>query len=128
MLELIPVSLAIFMQNKQESSCELWMQVREAAGPLQGLWEFPGGKIEQGESALEALIREVQEEVEITIIPEQCQLFKIYEDQVSPEKIIILNVVLIQGAKPLGGEWIEFDYEKSKITDIPPKTMTSYET
>jgi 8-oxo-dGTP diphosphatase len=32
-----------------------------------GLWEFPGGKVEQGESVFDALVREFQEEVNITI-------------------------------------------------------------
>ena len=31
------------------------------------LWEFPGGKVESGESILGALIREFQEEVNVTI-------------------------------------------------------------
>ena len=40
---------------------------RKAGGEMGGLWEFPGGKIEPGESIAECIEREIKEELDLAI-------------------------------------------------------------
>ena len=46
---------------------EAYFATQRGYGAFEGLWEFPGGKIEPGESSEDALKREIQEELGIDI-------------------------------------------------------------
>ena len=54
----IEVVAAVIVNEKNEIFCAR----RKNDGPLALKWEFPGGKIEKGESLTEALVREIEEE------------------------------------------------------------------
>ena len=58
----IKVALAVIKKGDR-----VFIQKRPSVGLMAGLWEFPGGKIEKGESALDAIHREIREEVGISI-------------------------------------------------------------
>ena len=58
----VPVVCAIILRGAR-----ILLAQRPPDKKLGGLWEFPGGKIESGESAEEALHRELQEELGCTV-------------------------------------------------------------
>lgn len=64
-MDMIEVVAAIIVNNGK-----LLLAQRPPQGDQAGLWEFPGGKIESGETQQQALCRELNEELGIDIHPE----------------------------------------------------------
>lgn len=66
--------------------------VQRDYGEFKGLYEFPGGKIEEGETPEEAIIREIKEELETTIKVERFLLNEVYE---YPSFILDMDAFLV---------------------------------
>lgn len=60
---IITVAAALFM----DSNGRVLVQKRPNGKPMAGLWEFPGGKLESGESPEMALVRELHEELGVSV-------------------------------------------------------------
>ena len=43
------------------------LAVQRGYGDMAGKWEFPGGKVERGETAEDACVREISEELQVKI-------------------------------------------------------------
>ena len=96
--------------------------LRPQGKPMAGYWEFPGGKIEAGETPEQAMIRELQEEVGITT--QSATLFDKLEYEF-PDRHITLWFWLVDkwqgepwGKEGQPGEWIA--QSALKAEDFPP--------
>lgn len=58
------VAVAVIINTQQE----VLIALRQAHQDQGGLWEFPGGKVEANESTVDALKREVKEELDLVVI------------------------------------------------------------
>ena len=68
---------------------EVLLAQRPAGAHLGGLWEFPGGKVEPGESARAALSRELVEEIGVDVRSAE----RLYEHtHTYPEKSVRLDI------------------------------------
>jgi 8-oxo-dGTP diphosphatase len=95
-------------------------------GPFHGLWEFPGGKIGPHESAPDALLRELAEElgIEATVYSSFMNLRHEYEDRVVTIEFFIVSD---WNSNPVGREgqalrWVQkdrLDAQELLPADVP---------
>lgn len=62
----IRVVAAVIKETYEEREASV-LAMQRGYGDFKGKWEFPGGKIEKGETSKQALTREILEELEIEV-------------------------------------------------------------
>jgi 8-oxo-dGTP diphosphatase len=65
------------------------MQQRRSGAEHGGLWEFPGGKVEPGESLVESLCREISEELGIALNADALEPLSFASDPALPYVILL---------------------------------------
>lgn len=59
--------VAAVIKSQNEAGEAMIFATQRGYGEFKGGWEFPGGKIEEGETPEQALVREIKEELETEI-------------------------------------------------------------
>ncbi|ATC85134.1 MULTISPECIES: 8-oxo-dGTP diphosphatase MutT [Pseudoalteromonas] len=104
-IEIVHVAVGVIKKNNAIFICKRADEQHQG-----GLWEFPGGKVEAGESVFVALKRELTEEVGLTI-HSSSQLMVIEHDY--GDKCVKLDVHVVSnfsgeahGAEGQPSEWV----------------------
>lgn len=103
----IHVAAGIILRDQQ-----VFISKRSARQHQGNKWEFPGGKVEQGETAAQGLIRELREEVNIQV--EALQLFQQLEFDYG-DKVVQLDFFLVT---QFSGQEMALEGQKTTWVDI----------
>lgn len=96
---------------------------RRSVPPFRDLWVMPGGKIDLGEPILEALKREVHEEVGLEI--EVVGLVDVFE-HLTPGEENCHFVILYYRCRPLYCDIVQNEHEVAEVAWVPYRALRGY--
>lgn len=94
---------------------------RPAGKPMAGLWEFPGGKIESGERPEQSLIRELKEELGISV-KEDCLAPLTFASHAYPDFHLLMPLYVCRR-----WEGTVAALEGQQLTWVRPNRLRDYE-
>ena len=97
-MKYIDVAVGVILRDNQTYVC-----LRASNKHQGGKWEFPGGKVEEGEAPDSALSRELQEEV--AIVTTHCEPLTLIEHDYGDKQVILdVHTVTAFTGEPFGKE------------------------
>ncbi len=121
-LKHLQIAVGIIRNSQQE----IFITQRAADSHMAGFWEFPGGKVEQGETAELALKRELSEEVGIVV--QEAVLLNVLEHTFT-DRIVTLSFYMVEAwdGEPFGreGQPIRWVRQSELVAEeFPPANAT----
>ncbi|MDP4028727.1 MAG: Nudix family hydrolase [Gallionella sp.] len=113
--KIIEVAAAVLLR---ENGAFLLAQ-RPPGKVYEGYWEFPGGKIEAGETPLDALCRELHEELGITGITAHPWLARVFTYPHATVRLHFFRVFAWQG-EPHGHEGQQLSWQRLPLLSVAP--------
>lgn len=89
-MEKNPTMLLVVAAALTNEAGEILLQKRPEGRSMAGLWEFPGGKVEAGETPESALIREIKEELGIDLIVEDLAPFAFASEPLGDRHLLLM--------------------------------------
>ena len=105
---MIHVAAAVIIQNGK-----VLLASRPADKPPAG-WEFPGGKLEPGETVADAAKRELREELDLQVIPHE----ELYQLDTGKLRLTFISCEIAGNKMPVPRENQQFRWEKI-VPDAP---------
>ena len=133
-LKNIPTAIGVVAAAITLEDERILLQRRAPGTRHAGLWEFPGGKVEAGETPENALIREIEEELALVIDSRRLALLGSAREAASgefPAIVMSLYKVGSWSGAPVGRhgqEWGWFDAQEAHALPKPPLDVALFET
>ena len=110
----VDVTCGLIFSNDRVFICR-----RKPEKSLGGYWEFPGGKVEAGESDEAALARELREELNIVVTVHEFLGESIHDDGRGPIKLVAYRCTHVSGELML--------QDHDAVRYVEPKAFSSFE-
>lgn len=123
-MEKNPTYLFVVAAALVDQRDRILVQKRPAGKPMAGLWEFPGGKVEPGETPESALVRELREELSVNVDAQNVEPVTFASEAIATKHLVLLLYVCrnwigtVESPDSLELQWLPLDAIQDLV--MPP--------